>query len=173
MQRDNHGAGVFSSGLSTWDIRLGPAFSRCVRCEKCSEEEVQDHPREEESVSDEYDPLYDDPRLDVDMVNRPPHYTLGAVEAIDAIESALDPTEFSGYCKGNAMKYIWRSGLKSYDWREDIEKAVWYLNRLLGKKPGEYDEEELKRLGWRRCAVGQETTQYCAEAQRIIEDLEG
>jgi hypothetical protein len=121
-------------------------------------------------MNEEYDPLYDDHRLDVDMVNHPPHYTSGRVEAIDAIESALGMNEFRGYCAGNAMKYIWRAGLKSTDWIEDIEKAVWYLNRMLGKKPGEYDEEELKRLGWRRCAVGQETTQHCAEAERILRE---
>ena len=124
-------------------------------------------------MSDEYDPLYDDPRLDVDMVNHPPHYTSGRVETIEAIQSALSMDEFHGYCKGNAMKYIWRAGLKSMDWIEDIEKAILYLNRMVDRSPVQHDEEELKRLGWRRCAVGQETTQYCAEAQRIIEDLKG
>jgi len=85
-------------------------------------------------VSDEYDPLYDDPRLDVDMVNHPPHYTSGRVETIEAIQSALSMDEFHGYCKGNAMKYIWRAGLKSMDWIEDIEKAIWYLNRMVGRE---------------------------------------
>jgi hypothetical protein len=42
--------------------------------------------------------------------------------------------EFHGYCKGNAMKYIWRAGLKSMDWIEDIEKAIWYLNRMVGRE---------------------------------------
>lgn len=30
---------------------------------------------------------------------------------------------------GNALKYIWRCGLKSDDKIVDLEKAVWYLNR--------------------------------------------
>jgi hypothetical protein len=42
-----------------------------------------------------------------DPVN-PEHYRQGGIECIDAIEAALTPEEFRGYCKGNAMKYIWR-----------------------------------------------------------------
>lgn len=65
-----------------------------------------------------------------DMVNNPPHYTGGEVECIDAIRSALTPEEFRGYAKGNVMKYVFREGLKGGD--EDLEKARWYLNALLG-----------------------------------------
>lgn len=60
-----------------------------------------------------------------DNVNHPTHYTYGPIECIDAIRAALTDEEFRGYCKGNAMKYVWREGLKGGD--EDIEKAVWYL----------------------------------------------
>jgi len=63
-------------------------------------------------------------------VNNPPHYTSGDIECIHAIESALTEEEFRGYCKGNALKYIWRSGLKN-DAKEDIQKAQWYLAKLL------------------------------------------
>lgn len=66
-----------------------------------------------------------------DVVNHPPHYTQGGVEAIDAIESALTPEEFRGYCKGNALKYIWREKHKGQD--ESLKKAIWYLNRALGE----------------------------------------
>ena len=49
-------------------------------------------------------PLY----TSTDNVRSPPHYTKGAIECIEAIQSALTEEEFRGYCKGNAMKYIWR-----------------------------------------------------------------
>ena len=62
-----------------------------------------------------------------DNVNHPRHYTAGDVECIDAIESALSPEEFRGYCKGNAIKYVWREALKGGD--EDLRKAIWYLTR--------------------------------------------
>lgn len=66
-----------------------------------------------------------------DLVNQPPHYRQGDVECIDAIESALTPEEFRGYCKGNALKYIWREKHKGQD--ESLKKAIWYLNRALGE----------------------------------------
>lgn len=66
-----------------------------------------------------------------DMVNRPPHYTQGGIECIDAIRSALTPEEFRGFCKGNAMKYIWRERHKGGD--EDLHKGGWYLVAATGK----------------------------------------
>jgi hypothetical protein len=64
-----------------------------------------------------------------DLVNHPPHYMKGGIECIDAIESALTAEEFRGYCKGNALKYIWRERHKGQD--ESLKKAVWYLERAL------------------------------------------
>ncbi len=69
-----------------------------------------------------------------DNVNSPAHYIAGNIECIDAIESALTPEEFRGYCKGNALKYIWREKHKGGD--ESIRKAIWYLDRLVGEKVG-------------------------------------
>lgn len=65
-----------------------------------------------------------------DMVNSPPHYTVGGIETIDFIEAKLSPEEFRGYCKGNALKYLARGGHKD-NAGQDYAKAVWYLNRLL------------------------------------------
>ena len=65
---------------------------------------------------------------DKDLVNRPPHYTNGEIECIEAIEAALTPEEFRGYCKGNAIKYVWRERHKGQ--LESLEKAQWYLRRL-------------------------------------------
>lgn len=62
-----------------------------------------------------------------DMVNKPPHYRQGDIECIDAIKSALTAEEFRGYCKGNALKYIWRERYKGG--YQDLEKANWYLER--------------------------------------------
>lgn len=60
-----------------------------------------------------------------DPVNRPAHYRQGAVECIDAIRAALTPEEFRGYCKGNALKYVWRERLKGGV--QDMHKADYYL----------------------------------------------
>lgn len=63
-----------------------------------------------------------------DPVNHPEHYTAGGIECIDAIAAALTPEEFRGYCKGNALKYVWRERHKGGD--ESLRKARWYLTKL-------------------------------------------
>lgn len=64
-----------------------------------------------------------------DPVNHPAHYTDGMIETIDYIEDKkLD------YHLGNAVKYISRAGKKDKSKEiEDLEKAVWYINRKIKK----------------------------------------
>ena len=69
--------------------------------------------------------------LGADNVNSPSHYIQGGVECIDAIQASLTPEEFAGYCKGNAIKYIWREKHKGGN--ESLQKAKWYLTRLVEK----------------------------------------
>lgn len=38
-------------------------------------------------------------------------------------------TEHMSFNLGNAVKYIWRAGLKDVDIKEDLEKAKWYIER--------------------------------------------
>jgi len=64
-----------------------------------------------------------------DNVKSPPHYKQGAIECIEAIQSALTEEEFRGYCKGNAMKYIWRERHKGG--AESLQKAAWYLDYMM------------------------------------------
>ena len=44
---------------------------------------------------------------DKEAVNNPSHYTQGKVEAIEAIESALNLDEYKGFLKGQVLKYVW------------------------------------------------------------------
>ena len=71
-----------------------------------------------------------------DMVNHPPHYTQGAVECIDAIRAALGDDGLVAYCRGAAMKYLWRMGQKD-DAVQDIKKAVWYLTKAVEVQRGQ------------------------------------
>ena len=68
-----------------------------------------------------------------DAVNHTAHYTSGKIEVIDFIEDQRFP-----YHLGNAVKYISRAGKKDpAKTAEDLQKAVWYINRyidLLGKE---------------------------------------
>jgi hypothetical protein len=65
--------------------------------------------------------------LKEDMVDKPKHYNSHPT-GIECVEVA----EHFGYNLGNALKYIWRAGLK-WDSEEDLKKAIWYLNRELEK----------------------------------------
>ena len=65
-----------------------------------------------------------------DMVNSPNHYTSGSIECIDGIEASMSAEAFKGYCKGAALKYLWRYERKSKS-LEDLKKAQWYLNKLI------------------------------------------
>ena len=61
-----------------------------------------------------------------DAVN-PSHYKAGKVEVIDFIREQLGDDGFVAYCRGNAIKYLSRSGKKSLaSWDEDLGKANWY-----------------------------------------------
>ena len=68
-----------------------------------------------------------------DLVNNPEHYKAGGIETIDFIQAKLSDDEFIGYLKGNLFKYLSRAGKKN-DEVQDLEKAQWYLRKLLEQK---------------------------------------
>lgn len=85
-----------------------------------------------------------------DQVNHPKHYTSdpSGIECIDI-------TRHRNFNIGNAIKYLWRAGLKEDKDRklidkqvEDINKAVWYLI------------DEIHRLGG-RCTVKTDSINTC------------
>jgi hypothetical protein len=68
-----------------------------------------------------------------DNVNYPKHYT-SHPSGIECIQV----TEHYDFCVGNAIKYLWRAGLKKGDAKitvekeiEDLEKAKWYIDRKI------------------------------------------
>ena len=58
-----------------------------------------------------------------DVVDHPPHYTVGGIETIDFIEAKK-----LNYNLGNVVKYITRADLKG-NRKQDLAKALWYLQR--------------------------------------------
>lgn len=71
-----------------------------------------------------------DLNITVDQVNHPPHYT-SHPSGIEAIQI----TRHMNFNLGNAMKYIWRAGIKNEEKHiEDLKKAIFYIN------------DEIKRL---------------------------
>lgn len=95
-----------------------------------------------------------------DNVNHPKHYTSdpSGIECIDI-------TRHRNFNIGNAIKYLWRAGLKidadksSINKQiEDLEKAVWYI------------VDEIHRLGG-RCTVKTDSINTCLpiDTESIIE----
>lgn len=68
-----------------------------------------------------------------DNVNHPAHYTAGGIECIDCIESMIAPIKNPTYAflTGQSLKYLARYTMKNGV--EDLKKARWYLDRLIGK----------------------------------------
>ncbi len=62
--------------------------------------------------------------LGADPVERPAHYRQhpSGVECIEI-------TEHFNFNVGNAIKYLWRAGLKSPDAIQDLRKGAWYVQR--------------------------------------------
>ena len=78
---------------------------------------------------------------DKDMVNSPPHYNKYGVECIEAIQSATGEG-YEYYLQGNIIKYLWRYRYKNGV--QDLEKAQWYLSRLIEiKKKTDSDQADL------------------------------
>lgn len=66
-----------------------------------------------------------------DNVNHPSHYTShpSGIECISI-------SQYYDFCIGNAIKYLWRAGLKSDEklskkekQMEDLKKAIWYIKQ--------------------------------------------
>lgn len=58
-----------------------------------------------------------------DPINHPSHYT-----SHPSGRECIEYTERLPFCLGNALKYLWRAGLKG-DAVEDLRKAAWYLRQ--------------------------------------------
>lgn len=64
-----------------------------------------------------------------DVVENPAHYC-----SHPANIECIQITEHMNFCIGNAIKYLWRSGIKNKDTKiEDLRKALWYINREINR----------------------------------------
>lgn len=75
-----------------------------------------------------------------DEVNEPPHYLMGKVQCVDAIESAVvGLVGIEAFLAGNVMKYLWRHEWK--DGSKDLAKCHWYLCALMEARATREAEE--------------------------------
>lgn len=74
--------------------------------------------------------------ITLESVDHPAHYN-GKYECIDVMIDVFGDEYAKGFCICNAFKYIWRCQKKHGNPVEDIEKAIWYMEKYLeleGKK---------------------------------------
>ena len=73
------------------------------------------------------------PSPTTDFVNHPPHYK-NDPSGVECIQI----TQHRNFCVGNAIKYLWRAGLKD-DTKtiEDLKKAVFYINQEITRLGGQ------------------------------------
>ena len=76
-----------------------------------------------------------------DVVNHPQHYISGnGLETIDVIEAfTSDLKGMEAVCTANILKYICR--WKHKNGLQDLKKARWYLERLIGTIEKETNNE--------------------------------
>lgn len=59
----------------------------------------------------------------MEKINHPKHYN-----SLPSKIECIDVVEHFNFNTGNAIKYLWRHGLKG-EALEDLEKALWYVKR--------------------------------------------
>lgn len=92
-----------------------------------------------------------------DNIN-PAHYRKGAIECIEAIETAVSGKDaLEGYLVGNIIKYLWR--YENKNGLEDVKKAQWYLNKLIDT----IDKREQERENVKIIIEGKTTKREVAE----------
>lgn len=94
--------------VHTWGRPLSGVGTLCIECGASKEDKLND------------------------MINKPPHYNQSGIECIDAIAAATSGKKgIEAVCVANVIKYLWRYELKNGV--EDVKKARWYLDRLIGE----------------------------------------
>jgi hypothetical protein len=78
--------------------------------------------------------MSDNLKITLDQVNHPQHYTTHP-SGIEAIQI----TRHMNFNLGNAIKYIWRAGIKDESKTiQDLEKAIFYIKDEINKLEGKY-----------------------------------
>ena len=89
-----------------------------------TEQETKSTERESENTEQETE----------SVVDHPSHYAGEKYECIEVMREVFGEEATKNFCLLNAFKYIWRCGKKHESPDEDINKAIWYLNKYLATK---------------------------------------
>lgn len=78
-----------------------------------------------------------------DNVNHPAHYETGKFECIDVMVETQGVEATQNFCVCNALKYVYRH--KKKNGMEDLQKAIWYLNKAVELEEAKAERNE--RIG--------------------------
>lgn len=84
----------------------------------------------------EHDEVHHVEKVENDNVNHPAHYTSDP-SGIECIQI----TRWRNFNIGNALKYLFRHGLKDENAAiQDLKKAIWYIQDEINRLEGKYDK---------------------------------
>lgn len=78
--------------------------------------------------------LFGESRESASAIDHPSHYSGAKYECIEVMRDVFGEETTKNFCLLNAFKYLWRCGKKHESPDEDINKAIWYLNKYLATK---------------------------------------
>ena len=116
---DNNGVNNYKIDCSELDCEECPFENRSSTCQALTPNQNIERANKYLNKVNETSPT--------DNVNNPSHYNTGTIEVIEVIEDWK-----LNFNLGNAIKYIGRCEHKNNK-KEDIKKAIWYLERELKK----------------------------------------
>jgi hypothetical protein len=70
-----------------------------------------------------------------EQVVKPSHYNQGSIECIDYLKDVSSTDEYHGFLINNVRKYLHR--YKGKNGLNDLQKAQWYLNKLVEELNGQ------------------------------------
>ena len=89
-----------------------------------------------------------------DDVNHPDHYNQHPADI-----ECIDVVEHMSFNLGNAIKYLWRHGLKhGPNDPTDLRKAIWYIEREIERRAGEPTRAEIEDAELHRRMVSGSST---------------
>lgn len=72
---------------------------------------------------------------ELDVINKPHHYHKGGIDVLTYVKDKVSQEKMEGFLQINVLKYVTRYEEKGGS--EDLEKAMFYLKKLIEIKKGD------------------------------------
>ena len=103
-------------------------------------------------------------------VNHPNHYKSDRFECIEVMEEVFGQKAVESFCICNAFKYLYRHKLKGG--MEDLQKARWYLDRVISTREEHEDiPEGVDELEERKAELTVEVKDLTEKVEEMEQEL--